>query len=454
MPADTLTAPPPAQTAAPPAKTSAQVAAAAAKTQINVSTPTGDTPPSKPGSAMDRMRQELQKKAITPDPSSPNTRPADPKRPGIAHKKEDDEAAKLTTPPEEGTPEGEEGDPTKTVEGDPEKTPAKTDPKKPDGKPADKTKVNPWKLYDEAKGRAAKAEARIAELEKGGATPEAIKPYEERATKAEARAKELEQEIIFYDYSKSDEFKQQYEVPYEKAWTRAMGDLKELTVEDGKGSSRFFNANDLLELVNLPLQKARELAESLFGDFANDVMGHRKEIRGLLEARSSKLEEAKRDGSKMLRERMETQTRAKGEIQKAIQETWDGEKEAVKQDKEIGHLFTPAEGDDEGNAAIERGYKLVDEAWSANPEDPKLTAEQRKDIVKKHAAIRNRAAAFGRMRIELKRQLAKVAELEKQLAEYADSDPPMKGSEEAPAAIAEGGSAMDRMRAKLRERAR
>ena len=306
---------------------------------------------------------------------------------------------------------------------------------------------------DDYKAKVAKAEARVAELEKSGASPETIKKFEERATKAEQRAKELENEIIFYDYSKSDDFKLKHEKPYEEAWTRAMSELRELTVEDSSGNQRPFNANDMLQLVNLPLPKARELASEMFGDFANDIMNHRKEIRNLLESRNNALEQARKNGSEELRKRMEQKQAATTETRKLLAETWKAFNEEAQADPKIGQYFKPVDGDDAGNAALEKGFKLVDEAWQADPEAEGLTPEQRKEIVRKHTAVRNRAAAFGRMRLREQIKDARIAELEAKLKGYEDSEPGTQGREESPTQAAPQGDKWDGFRQRLLKKA-
>ncbi len=84
-------------------------------------------------------------------------------------------------------------------------------------------------------------------------------------------------------------------------------------------------------------------------------------------------------------------------------------------------------GDEEGNASLEKGYKIVDEAFAINPLDPKLTSEQRAAAVKKHAVVRNRAAAFGRLTLQVKSKDARIAELEAKLKELEDTIPDVNG---------------------------
>lgn len=375
------------------------------------------------------MFNDLRKKAKTPgapaDPAS--TAPATPP----------DKAS------EPGAPEGAtapEGDPTTPPSGAP------TEPVK------DK-KVSPWKLVEEWKGKYAKLEKDYADS-KASVVPEGDrKSITERMERAESRANELEDHIRYVDYSKSAEFRTKYQEPYEKAWGRAVSELKEITIDDGAGGERAVSHQDILDLVNLPLGKAREMADSIFGSFADDVMAHRKEIRQLYESQNSALEEAKKNGAERVRLSQEQFQKQNGEIRKFVTDTWTKENGEITKHEKFGKFFTPVEGDEEGNQRLDKGFKLVDQAFSANPLDPKLTPEQRALVVRQHAAVRNRAAAFGRLTHQLEQAEAKYAAVLKELEEYKKGEPPGTGGRQTPT---EGGgtSVRESMMGALRKMAK
>ena len=345
-------------------------------------------PPPKPGSAKDRMFSDLRKKAgmeeETPPVTSPKTETPDP------------EAGGGETPPDTGSPP----------------------PAQPKGK------VSPWKLVDEHKAARLKAETEAAELRKSMVAPEKLKEIETRAEAAERRAKELDDEMRYVNYSKSQEFAEKYQKPYEEAWTRWMGELGELTVDDpASGSARALQPQDILELVNMPLQKAREQAESTFGSFANDVMSARKEIRGLFEAQNKALEDAKKMGGERDAQRTQQFQQQQAAVAKEINETWKASNEAAMADEKVSKFFKPVEGDEEGNTRLKRGYEIADKAFSVNPLDPRLSADQRKEIVNLHSAVRNRAAAFGRLTFQNAKLEATVKELQTELAKFKGAQP-------------------------------
>ena len=263
------------------------------------------------------------------------------------------------------------------------------------------------------------------------------KALSQRAEAAEKQLKELKDELSFRDYSTSDEFKSKFQAPYEAAWQRAMSDLKELTVDEG-GQPRPITADDMVQLVNLPLPQAREQAEAMFGPFANDVMAHRKEIKNLFEAQQSALKDARKTGAERAKQMSEQAQKQFEGIKSTIDQTWQTANESVVKDPEIGKYFTPVEGDEEWNNRLKKGFELVDKAMSINPANPKLTPEERASAVKRHAAMRNRAAAFGPMRYHLEKANARIAELETELAKYAESVPKTTGQSAEPAGEAAG----------------
>lgn len=427
MPTETL-APPPGATIksdAPMAPVTPDKAAARAATkEINMSDVTaGLSSRPRPGSAREAMSKNLAAIAKNPDGAvpAPETTAVKPAvtAPG---------AKPVATPPE-GTqatvPEGTEA--TAEAEAAAAADATKTGDAKPGETTDAKKKADPWRVADHYKKKFTEAERRLAEIEKTNGSPEAMKAVNEQLTKATARLKELEQEIKYVDYTKSQEFQDQYQKPYDDAWKRTMTELRELTVEDGAGNVRPFSAQDMLELVNLPLPKAHELAKELFGDLAGEVMSHRMEIKRLFDKQTAALNEAKTKGEEHLKTKHAQQELQTKELTSFVAQAWKEENEtALKHPTHAVH-FTPIEGDEVGNAKLKKGYELVDRAFAENPSDPSLTPEQRREIISRHAAVRNRAAAYGRLVHQLSTRDARIAELEKQLAGYEKSTPDTAG---------------------------
>jgi hypothetical protein len=290
--------------------------------------------------------------------------------------------------------------------------------------PEDKKKVSPWKLEDQYKGRVAELEKAVADSKTMGLAETEKKALTDRLTQAETRLKEYEEEIRFTNYSKSPEFKEKYQQPYEESWKKWMAELGELTVAQSDGSERPLAPQDLLELVNLPLGKAREQANQIFGDFADDVMSARKEIRNLFEAQNKALDEARKNGAERDQKRQQEWTAAQETTKKQATELWNKINDEIIKDEKVGVYFKPIEGDTEGNERLKKGFDLADKAFSGlNAFDPRLTPEQRSEVIKIHAAVRNRCAAFGRLTYQNQKLQADLKSLQEELAKFKGAQP-------------------------------
>jgi hypothetical protein len=399
--------------------------------------------PPKPGTAKDRLSQALYKKAGIDRPAS-GTPPADQVRPG---QPSPDPGA---TPPEPG--EGTPPDPGS------EGTDPATPPAKPATPPADpkKGKVNPWHLVEEYKGKVATLEKQIVEGKGVTLAEQEKKSFLDQIQKLSDRNKALEDEMRFVNYEQSEEFKSKYQEPYEKAFSNAVQEMSELTVSDEAGNVRQVNHQDILQLCQMPLAEARKFANDKYGDFADDMMQHRKEIRNLFQARQQALKEAKENGSKRLKEQTDLAQATIQKIQQHVTDTWTSANEAVTKDPSYGTYFTPVEGDQDGNQRLAKGFALVDRAFTENPNDPRLSTEERTAVVKRHAAVRARAAGFGRLRSWYEAAKARVEELEKELGQYKASTPETGGAPAGPEGAAAGApsSGWARVQAALRAKAR
>jgi hypothetical protein len=389
--------------------------------------------PAKPGTAKEGMANRLREKFGEPSTTTPaattdkKTPVADPKAAPPVAASDDDEAGL--------------SDETKAIV---EATKKETDPKK---------KVNPWKLLDEHKKKTKEYEAKLKSYEDAGANPAKIKELTDALAAREARHAELEREIEFVNFQKSEKFANEYQKPYEEAWKTQMTELSEVTVRGDDGNERAMTSADLLELVNLPLKEAKQRAIEKFGDFADDVISSRKEIRVLLEKQHKAIDDAKKAGLEFFKKQKEEAAASFGKVSEEIRSTWAAANQAAQADEKVGHFFRPVEGDAEGNQRLAKGFELADRAFSENPMNAK-TAEERAAIVKRHAAVRNRCAAFGRLTFqngELQRQLKEAQE---KLATYNQAEPPAGGGQRAPAAPAGGGSAKSSMLERLRAKAK
>lgn len=271
------------------------------------------------------------------------------------------------------------------------------------------------KVKDEYEPKAqsvSKLEARIKELEQ--TNPAELTTLQERLQAAEKRRDELEQQIHFVDYSKSSEFKSKYEDPYKAAWADARKDLAELAVENEDGTTRAASDSDMIQLASMPLGAARKLANSLFGDSADDVMAHRRRIIDLSEAQTRALNEAQ---TKAVERAKMTDMERRTASEKNLK-LWTEANSAVA--TKFPKTFGKLDDDPEGNAMLEKGFALADRLFAPTDESRPKTPEE---AVKLHALIRHKIANHDRALMWLKSARGRIAELEAAVAQYEKSDP-------------------------------
>lgn len=402
---------PPAPTAPPPV-TPDVAAQRAAQKQINVSgMPSGDpTPPAKPGSARQRMEAEISKRFGGGESDEPT--PAAPTKPVPAEKP----AAPAPAKPEAGS----SPNPEPPASPPPEATPP--------AEPGKKKGESPWKLVDQHKAARLQAEQQLLatkkqleELQKQITPKEKIEDYEKRI-------KEMTEDLRYHNAEKYDPEVVKANADYEAAWNRAVKELPEISVKDpATGEQRAATINDLAAIVRMPLGQAREVAEAVFGPFANDMMEYRREIKQLWEIKDSKLEELRKTGAQRDEQRLQQASKAEKEMDEYVGQLYAKTVQADLAHEKHGHLFRPREGDEGWNKALEDGFKLVDEAMAASPKNPNLTPEQRVQIVRRHAAVRNMAGSWKALRYELETTKKALADAQEKLKQYDETAPPAGG---------------------------
>jgi len=426
MPAEAPVAPPTAPAPSPNAAPAKPAAPAAAKPAAPAKPASSE--PAKVVNPFDQANADMAKFA---DPDEEDTKPpVAPKAPAKPAAKaaakpaeaEEPEAELETKPGEEDKPAEEKAAEEKPVEGKPGKT-------------------SPWKLVESYKKTNAQLQKEIAELRLAQKPGELPKEHQEKFSAIEARNKELEDEIRHVNYSKSKEFAEQYQKPYEEAWLNAVADLKELVITNDDGTSRNATAQDLIALSNMPLGQARSTAKAWFGDSADDVMAHRRTIRDLSDKQTKALEDSKKFGSEREQQRTaEMQAKQKARSEEAAKVWSQVNAEAV----EKYDFLRPVEGDTDRNDRLEKAVKFVDETLKSNINAAK-TQEERDSIIRAHSALRNRAIGFSVLKHENAGLKAKVAELEKSIAEFQASEPTNGG----PKSPANGEASGDEMGASL-----
>lgn len=272
--------------------------------------------------------------------------------------------------------------------------------------------------------------------------PDETGPVLAKLTALEKRNAELEQHIAYVDYAESTEFKSKYSEPYAQAWTDAVSEFRELTVrqqngqdEDGNPTyaERPADENDLLSLANMKLSDMDKAANAMFGPSAARAINHVQNIRKLSAAQNKALAEAKTKSAEWKSTR---QLQAKSSAD-AMAKTWLDINKSL--EEKFPKAFKVEEGDAEDKASHTKGFALADlmfvgageltpEQIEALPSNFRETVKAKKPLtdaqrVQLHALARLKMANHDRKVAALKKAQSRIAELEKALAEYEQSEP-------------------------------
>lgn len=374
--------------------------------------------------------------------ASPEPPPEKPTAQHVKVIKEEEPPKELPKP----TPAKEEAppEPPKVVKTE---KPAPEAPATEDVAPEGKEKLGPWQLKTKYEKLAKTYEKENVDLKRRITEMGDVKNLQEKAERLEARNKELEESIRYHDYSKSKEYKTQYRQPFEEAWKAAVMDFSELTVTDAEGNTRVATHQDLYKLISLPLGEARKQANEMFGDAADDAMAHYRQVRALADKQNKALEEAKKTGSAKEQERMAQQ-------QKVVEELGRTWVEHTASDEQKYSFLQAKEGDDEWNTRLQSAKKFVDDSFLSNGANPKLTPEERSEIMRNHASVRGRAIGFSMIRLENKRLKAELAERDKIISQYKSAEPGAADGKPAVSSPVNPANRMSSIMEEIRKRAR
>lgn len=290
------------------------------------------------------------------------------------------------------------------------------------------------KEYEPKLQKLTQLEKKVQELETK--TPELDKAQQERVAALEKRNTELEAAIRFKDYEKSTEYQDAHWKPLENAWSSAIRELKGLTmkVDDpatGESVTREVTHADLQYFASLEPAVRRTEINRLFPEDKEEVKRHINTIAHLTETAEAAKEKAKAEAETHAKTQSEEQVKRRQEISR----TWkEYSEQLVKKRTE----FAKVEGDDEGNALLDRGEALADAAM--NPEGltpekvallPKALREllesgkpvPQKMVIQARAIAHKKAANHDRLLHQNKTLTARVAELEQSLKDYETSGP-------------------------------
>lgn len=313
------------------------------------------------------------------------------------------------------------------------------------------------KVKEELQPEIQRLKAKLEQYEGNGGEPVDPVQTQARIKTLEERNKELEQRIALVDYEASQEFSTKYDQPYRQMWQRAVSAFSQLTVKEPAGEDDMgnptFNARaateaDLIKLGAMPLSELDEAAANLFGASAPRAVQYIERLRDLAESRQTALTEAKTRAGEW-KNQQELQSKA---LQKSRATAWDEVNKGLAQ--KFPKAYNPEDGDVEDKAAHEKGFALADLVFlghgSLTPEQIETLPASFKETMKAgkplnemqkvqlHALARLKIANHERLLAGRKKDKARIAELEKALAEYEKSEPGGR-----PSVPREGGAAGD-----------
>lgn len=267
-------------------------------------------------------------------------------------------------------------------------------------------------------------------------------PLNEKIKQIEARNAELEQAIAFVDFTKSSEFSTKYETPYREAWDAAVTDFRQLRVREQAGEDesgeQVFNhrpatEQDLLRLANMDLSDMDAAAHELFGPSASRAILHIENLKRLANAKQKAIEDARTKAGDWKKQ----QSAAEEAKSRALAGTWTEINKTL--EAKFPKAFQADAADAEDKASHLKGFALADLLFvgpeGLSPEQVEALPKSFQEIVKSkkplsdsqrvhlHALARLKMANHDRKAAALVKAQARIAELEKSLAEYEKSAP-------------------------------
>lgn len=268
-----------------------------------------------------------------------------------------------------------------------------------------------------AKEEGTKAEIAKARAEWQSELDGLKKKYEEAETKTR-----------YLDYTRSDEYAEKFEQPIQSAWQSAMRDIKGVNVQNDDGTERPATAQDIAALATMDPGPAWKKAKEMFDDFAPEIMGHRKEILRLNDAKQSAIEEWKNKGSEM----QDRERRAMDELQSNLVRSFESRQEELR--KSAPELFEIPSEDSESKQYAETAEKLNALAFKGIGLKDGISNEERRSIIARtqaDIAARNRTWPYHVLRAN--RAEAELEKLKAELNKVKGTEPSPGGGNVKPA---------------------
>lgn len=249
-------------------------------------------------------------------------------------------------------------------------------------------------------------EKKIAEAEAKGKDTEALTA---RLADLEKQIQERDGELRALKQEVDPKFKETYDKPFNEAADYAKSVVEQLEVigDDGE-TPRQATWEDFVALYRLPDGKAFKAARELFGEAAALVMQQRSDLKKLDYRRERALQEER----KHAQERMKAEEDAAAAARVSYDTLYKRVVSELEQNVEDYH-----DAPDDAEAADLRKKALA--VFDAEPKTAR-------DAIVKNAHLRHRVAAFGPLKLKIKRLEARIAELEGKKANNGEEEIPGK----------------------------
>jgi hypothetical protein len=401
-------------------------AAAPAVTPPPAATPPPETPPAQPAGNEDA---DLEQSFRDLDSGKFEPRTNQDSKPG----KPAAQPAKPAEPPKEAAKPPGDKPPEPDAKQKPADKPEEKPKEKPGDTPAESKQKRPWEIVREKEKTIAELtqkytaiERELAELKSKPSTP-AVDAEKE---KLRQDLKEAHEELRYANYSKHPEYTEKFEKPYNELAKNLTAKAMELVVDDGE-QPRALTAKEFWEVIGTPsLNHAIVAARRIFPDDptkATQIVNMRNQITDAWNAMEAAKREYKEKGAEREKEALTKKQQEEARAVQADQERaakWRAMNEAAVKNERLKEFFVAAEDDPKGKELLTKGMQDADLAFNqGKPLEEGGKAVEGDDLIELWSGVRNKAGAFNYVAYRYRMANARIAELEKELADYKASEP-------------------------------
>ena len=231
---------------------------------------------------------------------------------------------------------------------------------------------------------------------------------------AQAKITAYENKLQTVAYTQSNEFHDNHVKPLEKALTKAISLVKELSVEQEDGTIRQGTERDFQQLLRMDPSSARKAAKAMFGDDHPEVIDRYRTVRELDQSRHEAME-----GADVRAQEAINHQQAQLEKSRALDlENYAGAMTELQ--NKYSDLFADREDDAEANKLTSRQRTMIKQLI----DDDQMPQDQK---IKLSARIHQQAANYPKVLLDLKRSREEVESLKEQLNGFEGSEPGERG---------------------------